>query len=701
MTAASDSHPSNDHGAMAIVGASPSSRMVQDIVANATAHDFPGPIVGVNPRRDEVLGLPCYPSLSDVPGHVSIALLLVGASTCVDVVLEASRLGVETVVVITAGFSEGGEAELEARLVSAVGPGTTMYGPNCIGFVDMPGGVCAVAQPVPPDPLAGPVSVISQSGGLLTALMASVVQEGVGIDWAVSIGNAATFDLADAVAHAVGRGTTSSLCIYAEEFVDDGRLTSALERARDAGVSIALLKPHSTSKGDRLSLSHTASLAEDDDFVDLFCARHDIARVANVEELARAAALGATSAAAAIRRASGVAVVGGAGGGSALAITASDLYGLPLAEFSRDTIEYLQSVTAPGSFVENPVDLVRPTATRDKTYGRIFGDPQVDFVLAILPITLPQGITEGSDLLHQESMAAVARLATESGVAAVISTVGTVADTPWVQQFRRDHPDIPVVRGLATTMAALARMAGPRRTLASTMPEMSPRRADGVIGEIAGRALIEETGIELARTVVCKPGDPVDQAYRAVGSERVVVKADVAGVSHKAKLGAVQVGIDSAEEAAAVVAQMYARLTNDRGVAPDDVQGFLVQELVSGHEVLIGLTRSGLGTFVTIGVGGGGADVSTSQTLMAPVGEEDLREVLHRVVGDLSEIERSAVAITTTRMVRAFESPAFGDYRRFEINPLIVDTDRAVAADVLLELETAPEGGASTPNERR
>ena len=105
-------------------------------VAQCVAGGFGGQIWGVNPRRNELGGRPCYGRVEDLPEAPDAVFLAVPAENAVDTVAALAKIGAGGIVGYSAGFSETGPAgaELERRLVAAAGD-SALIGPNCSGIL--------------------------------------------------------------------------------------------------------------------------------------------------------------------------------------------------------------------------------------------------------------------------------------------------------------------------------------------------------------------------------------------------------------------------------------------------------------------------------------------------------------------------------------------------------------------------------------
>jgi len=250
---------------VAVIGASREPGKVGYMVVRNLKESFRGPVYPVNPRAREILGLPAYPSVLEVPDPVDLAVVAVPARIVPRVVEQAGRRGVRGVVVLSAGFREvGGEgAVLERRLVEVVREyGMRMVGPNCIGVYSPSTGVNATffdpSRQGFPGP--GPVAFVSQSGALGAAVLDWAEAREVGVSRFVSLGNKADVDEADMLAYLRRDGETWSIALYVEGVEDGRRFREALEETTPV-KPVVVLKAGRSEAGARAAASHTGSLA--------------------------------------------------------------------------------------------------------------------------------------------------------------------------------------------------------------------------------------------------------------------------------------------------------------------------------------------------------------------------------------------------------------------------------------------------------
>ena len=671
---------------VAVVGASDKNMWYGNFRANLRSNGWDGAIWPVNASSPEVRGDPAFVDLDSVPGTVRAVAVVLSKERCPDVVAKAVSLGVEDIVCVASGFSETGETglALQEALVAACGPDTRLYGPNGVGFADYRNSLCLVGQPMPTNRPNGAVSIISQSGALLNSIMSAVIEDGGGIDWGLSLGNGAQFGLARAIDHIVARGTTKSIAIYAESLGSDpAAIRAALVRAREAGVAVVMLKAGRSEVANKIAYSHTASVAGDDAETDAFLRAFGVIRVDSLDELARVAVL-APRVKSGLGK--GVAVVGASGGQAAVAGELAARDGLRLARLTDTTTRMVRSSTGPGSFVENPFDLTGGAAANDDLFEAIYGDPEVGFVLSPWSITFPD---DGPGQAHNRPLVMRAvGAALKTGTPTVISSLVNVPWTDWMLQVREENPHITIVRGVEGTIQALAKLFPDDEALLEQDPDHgAPTQsgADAVIGEVEGRALLSNLDLPFVSGEVCRDAVSAGAAGSRIGFP-VVVKVDVPGVAHKAKMGLVTVGCRDEADVADAVANAQASL-KAHGLDPDGLSGILVQEMASGREVLLGFHRSPMGAFLTVGAGGVGAGAgSVASTMLLPSPTRELSTSIAKAAGlpvASAGVEQAVDAVA--RLAEAFESGGLQSYSVLEINPAMISAEACAFVDVLLE----------------
>ena len=185
---------------IAVVGASNNESKWGGRIFKNILSGYRGPVYPVNPKEAVIQGVTSYPSVSDIPGEVGMAVIAVPSGFVLPVVEDCGRKGVKGLVVISAGFSETGKAggELELQLESIVKKyGMRMIGPNTLGIVNEPYNLNATI--IGRLPRAGPISFITQSGTLGIAIADWTIDMGLGLCKVISTGNKADTDDVDLI----------------------------------------------------------------------------------------------------------------------------------------------------------------------------------------------------------------------------------------------------------------------------------------------------------------------------------------------------------------------------------------------------------------------------------------------------------------------------------------------------------------------
>lgn len=167
---------------VAVIGASATpGKIGYSVMKNLIDGGYPGSIYPINPSADDILGMKAYPSISDVPGEVDAAIITIPSKLVDGVIDDLGRKGVKGLIVITSGYSEVGNRDLENDLVKKANSyQMRVLGPNIVGVLsntDKFNGSFAPFLPLP-----GKASLVSQSGALLIALDAATFTRRVGFD---------------------------------------------------------------------------------------------------------------------------------------------------------------------------------------------------------------------------------------------------------------------------------------------------------------------------------------------------------------------------------------------------------------------------------------------------------------------------------------------------------------------------------------
>ena len=224
---------------IAIIGASSTpGKIGYSVLNNLIEGGFRGDIYPINPQATEILGLKAYPSITDVPGMIDTAVITIPAKFVLQAFEECGKKGVKGLFVITSGFGEIGNIELEKAIVEkAKSYGMRILGPNIVGHLSNSDNLNASFAPFLP--FKGKSSLISQSGALLIALDAATYTKEIGFEKLISIGNMSDLNFSDLIAWLDKDDDTTCITLYIEG-IGDGR--EFIEVSRKAKKPIIALK---------------------------------------------------------------------------------------------------------------------------------------------------------------------------------------------------------------------------------------------------------------------------------------------------------------------------------------------------------------------------------------------------------------------------------------------------------------------------
>lgn len=366
---------------IAVIGASATRGKIGHTALNALlSSTFDGDLVAINQRADEVLGVPSYPSIEDVPHPVDYIILAVPPKFVPEVLAGAARKGVRIAQILTSGFDGHGPdgVTVEDLHRAIAGSSLRLMGPNCIGSYVPRVGIAFT--PLTSD-VPGNVGIASQSGGLAYDMLLTGEEEGMRYSHVLSIGNCVDLDIPDYIAHLRQDEATDAIGLYVES-VGDGRRFFEELRETAKTKPVFVLKGGRTSRGAASVESHTGRLAGDYALWQTVIRQAGCSLTESTEHLL--ACLKAVSAPRVIRGRrtarlaedadAGIALIGNGGGATVLACDAAEERGLRLAAVSDTTKQRLEDLTAETGEIatESPVDLPLPRLIWDE--GRLLCD---------------------------------------------------------------------------------------------------------------------------------------------------------------------------------------------------------------------------------------------------------------------------------------------------------------------------------------
>ena len=350
---------------------------------NLRRFGYQGEIFPINREGAEILDAPTYKDIADIPpGKADFVFVCTPVAANIGLLRACATIGVRAAFVASGGYREVGEEgrQLEKELVETANElGILLAGPNGQGVISTPVSMCA--QIVAPYPPSGRISVVSQSGNLLSSFLNYSVQTGIGVSKAISAGNSAQTTIADYFEYFAADPETDVVLAYLEG-IPDGRGFVEAVRKLTPKKPLVLLKGGVASAGQRAALSHTGSLATDDRVFQGLCRQLGIVRAPSVEHAFEWAATLATQP---LPHGNRVIVFTTVGGWGVLTADACAEAELALIALPADIEEKISRMVPARWSRNNPIDLAGGE-TRDtvpEILDLLCAHPEVDAVIQL------------------------------------------------------------------------------------------------------------------------------------------------------------------------------------------------------------------------------------------------------------------------------------------------------------------------------
>ena len=679
---------------IAVVGGFEASRVIQQ----CRKLGFGGDLWPVNPKRDALEGLRCYPDIDALPAPPDAAFVAIPAEPSIDVVAALSRAGAGGAVCYASGFKETGGGERQQRLIRAAAA-MPVIGPNCYGFINLLSGAALWPDYHGAARVERGVAVFSQSGNI--SLNLSMQRRLLPLAWLVSLGNQAVVGVEEGIAAALDSARITAIGLHIEGLNNLPLFARLAERARQKGVPLVALKAGRSATGARITFSHTATLAGENALYDALFERLGVGCVDTPEEFIEALKLASVTGVLPGNRIASLSCSGGEATLVADLARARRLHFPALKDAHRRQV---QATLNDYVRVDNPLDYhtfiwgdrARMTATFSAMMAAD-GNGNANYDLTLLVLDTPGDDREATDIWLRAVHAFIDACRATGGKGALVATLSENLPESVGRLLLAN--DIAPLQGLAQALAAvevvceMGRAWAQRAPPPSLAPVAALAEAGGAgesLDEYAGKKLLAEAGLAVPRSVVVDSA-AAEAAVAAAGElgYPVVVKALSAQIAHKTEAGAVAVNLQDATQ----VRAHATRMRNDLGA-----ERLLVEEMVGDAvaELLLGISHDPqFGHYLIIGFGGEWVELlGDRQLLLPPVDETTIKRALNRLKTapllnghrNRPPADTDAAVRYALHLIRLIQSnPAH--ITEIEINPLILKpkvSGGAIAADVLI-----------------
>jgi putative YhdH/YhfP family quinone oxidoreductase len=697
---------------VALVGASTTPNVAgNDMVLELQVSRFRGQVYPVNPLYDEVEGLPCYRNLSELPEAPDLVVLGVGNQQLEDQVKAAIDVGAGGLVIFgsVALPVESGTKTLRHRIAEmAREANLPIVGGNCMGFYNVDHWVRAFPFHRPYELQEGGVTLIAQSGSVLTALLWN--DQKLRFNLAVSPGHELVTTVADYMDYALQQPTTQVIAIFLEAVRDPRAFVTALQRAAELRIPVVILKAGRTPEGARLAKSHSGAIAGDDAAYQALFERYGVISVQSIDELATTALLLTSGR---LPAEGGLAAIFDSGGERELLVDIADDVGVPLAQISKETVEVLEDNLDHGLEPMNPLDAWGTgrnyQAIFENCWQALLDDP--DTAMGVFVADLTSGF-----YLH-ESFARICRRVARRTSKPVVMLTNHIGTDSQDLACRTTAAGVPVLDGTLSGLKAVRHAMNYRDFITRPAPVAPPTPDANItqkwrqrlersasLSEAEGLAMLADYGIPVVPHGTAGSLAETCKLAQSIGYP-VVLKTATEGILHKSDVGGVHVNIGNEAALTGVYEDMAKRLGPDvliAAMAPMDVElalGVIIDEQF-GPIVMV----AGGGVFIEI--------YKDRRLCLAPVDRAAAIEMLDQLAmrpildGARGRPALDKAAVVDAIMALSSLATDLGELlAELDVNPLAVTASGCLALDALAVSRAANEASqdaaTTTPQQRK
>ena len=679
---------------IAIIGASKEKTKGGNVILNNVRKGFKGEIFPVNPKYNEIDGLKCY-KISDLPEGLDLAIVFVPARSVVDSVLELAKKKVKGVIIESGGFAETGEfgQKLQNQLLEIKKhSGIRIWGPNCMGIVDMHSRhVFSFVSPIIWDFIyPGDISLIVQSGMLTASFLIDMCSSGpFSIAKACSIGNKLDVDECDLLEYLLNDPHTKVIGMYLESIK---RGTKFLDLVENAQKPIVVLKGGKTKQGAKAALTHTASYAGSYEVISGVFEQTNVVEANDFKEMMNLC-LGFSS----IyeydnlnQRNNRVAIVTFSGGAG---IVSADLFkdkSIELASLSKDTIKRIKSFSPEWMPISNPADVWPAVEKRGPSayvqiFKEIIEDDGVDFIFLHV-------FSRGN--LGAEDFREIKNISKRMKKPVFLWIIGERDAKHELFEICRELK-LPIFQEISSAVEVMDKIVRFYKKLKTKTPTdwINEGKSPIYLGLPSKKEILDEFE---SKSFLGSLGIPIVEEYLVSSQEEavffaekmgypVVLKGILPGLIHKTEQGLVKTNLYTQELVKAAYLELNNKILNNGKI--------LIQKQVEiGYELIAGLSRDkNFGPVVMLGFGGILADILKDKILrVAPFSLKEAYLFTYDLKNQkILEGYRRYPKINRLEVAKIIKilgdlGQKFDEIESIDLNPLIVNSNGIFCVDATI-----------------
>lgn len=680
---------------VAVIGASEKEGFGGDTCRNIIKYTKAGDYYFINPKRESVLGVKCYPSISALPEEVDLIVISTPKNTVEGFLREGATKGVKAAVVFASGYSEVGteegiQAEKDLQQLCEE-LDIALMGPNCAGFANYVDMMYPYAFISNERDRRGAVGVVSQSGQLVLSMMEA---PSIKFSYAISSGNGKITTVEDYLDFLVEDADTNVIALYMEGCKNPQKLMDTLKKAALQKKPIVVLKTGRSEKGQALAASHTGSLSGSDKVFDALFAKFGVIRVDDLEEL-----MSTAQALAVLKKLpenDGFSCISLSGGETGICADLGQLVGLHYPDFEKETVAALEEILPGYATVNNPLDSTASLSYDIEKYASVCEAVMKDPNVGIVAI--------GYTLLHEIADNAIYYMSGALEKVMKEDWAKPCLMLPFAENTRNpeyveklESMGVPV---LPTSLYALKiirnviEFAGYKvkeHNLEVRAPKMIPATDRGALTESESKKIIAEYGVDCGMYEVAHSREEAAEIMERLQMDRAVAKVDSPNILHKSDVGCVKLNLRTKEDAMAAYDEI---IQNARENCVDPIiKGVQICKMAEkGVEVIIGVNNDPqFGPCVLVGLGGVFVEIFKDTALaLAPVSQQEALKMIDGLKAakmltgyrgnpacDIEELANTIVRISNMAIEK------IDDMKELDINPVFVYENGICAVDAL------------------
>jgi len=688
---------------IAVIGATDRQESVgYAVLHNLLTMDYTGEIYPINPKKSEILDTPAFPSLDVIENDIDLGVIATPARSVPDIVRQCGQKGMQSLVIISSGFSEIGEEGklLEQEIQEIIGEyDMSVIGPNCLGVMNP--WIKMNASFAGKMPYLGKVGFISQSGALCTSILDWAIEHRIGFSNFVSVGSMMDLEFADLIDYFDQDEKTESIILYIESIKKPEKFIEAARRFT-RNKPIFAIKAGRFEEGSQAAASHTGALAGSNEVYEAALERAGVIRVHRVEDLIN---VSQSLSMQQMPQGNRLCIITNAGGPGVITTDSLVEKGGKLAEISPQTTQKLNEVLPPFWSHGNPVDVLGDArADRyEKAFEVCMKDKDSDGVMVIFtpqamsePVHTARSISRISkkykkpvftSWMGAEYVAEGVRILIKNGIPSYPTPESAIDAFTLMYRYNQLNKELSEAEQsdnhspLAIKHEEIARF---RQLIAE-----SKSKGESALNETQAKELLEVYGLPTSRNYLAITSEEAAQKAQDIGYP-VVLKIQSPEILHKTDAGGVLLNLKNAQE---VKAGFQKIAENAKDYNPQaQIEGVTVQKMINlrdGHELLLGMNKDPVwGASIVFGAGGVNVErLKDTSISLLPLNRKLVQRLIGKtkisgILGDYrgqKGVNIKNLEDIILNFARLIED--FPEISELDINPLLVKEDQAYILD--------------------